>query len=250
MPRVPTPARACRRRRRSPWRARASNGVAAPCSAARRRAASGSDQTSAYERPDSGRSKGSRARTSGARNHCRATCHAAGRRPAGRRWPAGRSGVSSARAAPHSGASRGRAFAVGDERGRHVGSSTRVTCAAKRIAASSSCSSAAASVMTASSPTRCSQAENSITGRRRRPAPACRAPACDVGRHRVPDLQLAQQPDRGRVERIGADVVARTAPAAGGSQRHRKAEARQRQGQAPADDAGAADLHVEGGRHR
>jgi hypothetical protein len=110
---------------------------------------------------------------------------------------------------------------------------------------SSLCSSAAASVITASAATRCSQAENSIAG------VACIAAhdhvlhvGLRVGGDRVPGLEPLEQLDGRRIERVGAHVVG-GGGARRAAQRDREAEARERQGEALADDTGAAHLHIE-----
>ena len=65
-----------------------------------------------------------------------------------------------------------------------------------------------------------------------------------AGAEGVPDLEALQQVDRGGVERVGADVLARRRGRRA-AQRHRETEARERQRQALADDPRAAHLHVE-----
>ena len=62
---------------------------------------------------------------------------------------------------------------------------------------------------------------------------------------RVPDPQLAQQRHRAGIERIGAHIGRRIAPGRGGQQADLQALARQRQRQAGADRAAAADQHIE-----
>ena len=236
-------ARARRPRRRRLRRARPRT-QPAPSPAAHRRvrpAATRPARTNARPRVDrTAAAPGRRASgTTGARRG-----DAAASRPAARRSPSGRSRCARSRR-------RARAALAAPRPSQWATSvaSTSASSASRaarsRAPLSSSCSSAAASVMTASAPTRCSQAENSRWPDDASPRTTMSwtgvvapAPRC------VPDLEALEQIDRGGVERVGTDVLAR-GRSRRAAQRHREAEARERQRQALADDPRTAHLHVE-----